>query len=284
MEDTQVRPAQDGSGGQVRATEGGPDVATRAAEGGLGSHARPVQGPTGTRPMSSVPERPACGTFVRDDVAFAGDPYISAHGLELKTYAGYAYRGVDVDVHKGELVAVRGRNGSGKTALLLTLAGRMKPTGGTLSVGGLELPRQRAKAERRVGLGLFHGLNDLQESLTAAYATSAEFELFGRRPRREAVTDYLRAWGLADVANVRVKDLTAEKRAHLGIALAFVGEPDAVVVDDVEDQLTMTQSEGLVNLLLDTARSRDVAIVMGVVERGLAAMADACVYLSKEGE
>ena len=38
------------------------------------------------------------------------------------------------------------------------------------------------------------------------------------------------------------------------------------------------------NLLLDAARTRGVAIVMGVVERDLAAMADACVYLSKEGE
>ena len=59
---------------------------------------------------------------------------------------GYAYREVDVDVHKGELVAVRGRNGSGKTALLLTLAGRMKQTEGTLNVGEFELPRQRSKA------------------------------------------------------------------------------------------------------------------------------------------
>lgn len=262
MEDTQVRPAQ------------GESV----------DHARPAQGPTGTHPMPPVSERPECGTFVRNDVAFEGDPYISACGLELKTYAGYAYRGVDVDVHKGELVAVRGRNGSGKTALLLTLAGRMKPTGGTLTVGEFELPRQRAKAERHVGLGLFKGLNDLQESLTVAYAAGAEFELYGRKPRREDVIGYLRQWGLADVAGVRVKDLTSERLTQLGIALALVGEPDAIVMDDVEDQLTMTQSEGLVDLLLDVARSRNVAVVMGVVERDLAAMADACVYLSKEGE
>ena len=204
--------------------------------------------------------RPESGTFVREGATFAGAPYISARGLGLKTYAGYAYREVDVDVHKGELVAVRGRNGSGKTALLLTLAGRMKQT------------------------GLFSGLNDLQDSLTAAYALGAEFELYGRKPRREAVTDYLRQWQLGDVANVRVKDLTSQKLAQLGIALAFVGEPDAVVVDDVESQLTMSQSEALVDLLLDAARTRNVAVVVGVVERDLAAMADATVYLSKDGE
>ena len=238
-----------------------------------------------------LPQHPWGGVGVSDEIddtregaAFAGAPYISARGLGLKTYAGYAYREVDVDVHKGELVAVRGRNGSGKTALLLTLAGRMKQTEGTLNVGEFELPRQRSKAERHVGLGLFSGLNDLQDSLTAAYALGAEFELYGRKPRREAVTDYLRQWQLGDVANVRVKDLTSQKLAQLGIALAFVGEPDAVVVDDVESQLTMSQSEALVDLLLDAARTRNVAVVVGVVERDLAAMADATVYLSKDGE
>ncbi|WP_080803329.1 ATP-binding cassette domain-containing protein [Arabiibacter massiliensis] len=248
---------------------------------------RPAPDPSAAQPMPAAgadPTRPECGTFVRDAERFAGEPYISARGLELKTFSGYAYRGVDVDVHKGQLVAVRGRNGSGKTALLLTLAGRMKPTGGTLEAGGFQLPRQRAKAERHVGLSLFKGLNDLQDSLTAAYATGAEFELYGRTPRREAVLGYLRQWGLADVANLRVKDLTSEKLTQLGIALAFAGEPDAIVVDDVEDQLTMSQSQGLVQLLLDTARTRNAAIVVGVVERDLAAMADACVYLSKEGE
>lgn len=212
------------------------------------------------------------------------EAFIVAHDLELKTLAGYAYRGVNLEVQRGEVLAVRGRNGSGKTALLLTLAGRMKSTGGTLQVGGIDLPRHRAKIQRRVGMSLIAGLNDLQDSLTVAFAVSAEFELYGRNPRREHVLAYLREWDLADVAEVRVKDLTAEKLAELGIALAFAGEPDAVVVDDVEDQLTILQSEGLMNLLEKAARERNVAIVVGVVERGLAALADRCLYLEKEGE
>ena len=223
-------------------------------------------------------------TVAAASAASEAKPYFRARGLGLKTYAGYAYRAVDVDARAGELFAVRGRNGSGKTALLLTLAGRMKPTEGSLSAGGLELPRQRAKVARRVGLGLFKGLNDLQENLTAARAAGAEFELSGRRPRRDAVLSYLREWGLDDVADVRVKDLTSQKLAALGIALAFSGEPDAVVVDDVEDQLTMAQSKALVSLLREAARARGAAVVVGVTERDLAAMADACVYLAKEGE
>ena len=204
--------------------------------------------------------------------------------MGLKTFAGFAYRDVDVDVHKGELVAVRGRNGSGKTRFCSRLPAASKPTTGTLTVAVSSCRASARRSERHVGLALFSGLNDLQESLTVLYALGAEFELYGRKPRRESVTGYLRAWELEDVANVRVKDLTSEKLVQLGIALAFVGEPDAVVVDDVESQLTMSQSEGLVQVLLDAARTRNAAIVVGVVERDLAAMADATVYLSKEGE
>lgn len=211
-------------------------------------------------------------------------PALVARALELKTYRGYAYRAIDFSVARGQVAAVRGRNGSGKSALLLTVAGRMKSTGGMLTVGGYRLPQQRRRMERTAGLALFAGLNDLQDSLTTANAVSAEFELYGRGSRREHVAAYLHDWQLDDVAGVRVKDLTAEKLATLGIALGFAGEPDVVVVDDIEDQMTMSQSTDLMNLLLRTARERHVAIVVGVVERDLAAMADVRVFLTKEGE
>ena len=80
------------------------------------------------------------------------------------------------------------------------------------------------------------------------------------------------------------KQNISEKMAQLGIALAFVGEPEAVVIDDIEDQLTMSQSEGLMTMLHRAAREQSAAIVVGVVERGLADMADAKVFLAKEGE
>lgn len=227
---------------------------------------------------------PQSGTFRNKQRDFGSEPFIVARDLELKTLAGYVYRNVSVNVHKGELVAVRGRNGSGKTSLLLALAGRMKHTGGSLTIGGWDLPRQRAKAARQVGMALFEGLNDLQDSLTVAYATSAEFELYGRKPRREDVMASLGRWHLDDVADLRVKDLNSEQLTVLGISLAFVRHPDIVVVDDIEAQLTLEQSKRLMQLLHDLARDRATGIIVGITERDLAAMADTCVYLSKEGE
>lgn len=239
---------------------------------------------TAVAPLPKTGKKPIERTTLPIMPSVQEAPVIVARALELKTYRGYAYRAIDLSVARGQVAAVRGRNGSGKSALLLTIAGRMKSTGGALTVDGYQLPHQRRRVERRVGLSLFAGLNDLQDSLNTLNAVSAEFELYGRSSRREHVMAYLRGWQLDDVAAVRVKDLTAEKLATLGIALGFAGEPDVVVVDDIEDQMTMSQSTDLMHLLLCAARERHVAIVVGVVERDLAAMADVSVFLTKEGE
>ncbi|WP_165248022.1 ABC transporter ATP-binding protein [Adlercreutzia sp. ZJ141] len=227
---------------------------------------------------------PRSGTFQNEQCDYGSESFIIARDLEMKTLVGYVFRNVSVSVHKGELVAVRGRNGSGKTSLLLALAGRMKHTGGSLTIGGYILPRQHAKAAQQVGMALFEGLNDLQDSLTVAYATSAEFELYGRKPRRDDVMASLRRWHLDSVADQRVKDLNSEQLTVLGISLAFVRHPSIVVVDDIEAQLTLEQSKRLMLLLRDLARERNVGIIVGITERELAIMADTCVYLSKEGE
>ncbi len=211
------------------------------------------------------------------------ETYLKVRSLRLRTLGGLVYDGIDIDANPGSVTALRGRSGSGKTALLLTLSGRMKPSSGTLQVGGYELPRQRSKVERSVGLALFAGLNDLQENLSLDFVMHTEFKLFNRPAGKSFVKDYLQEWGLADIANERVKDITAEQKARFGIALACVGKPKMIVVDDIEDQMTMNQSKALMELLLKISRELDLVVVVGIMERDLAAMADKTVYLSKEG-
>ncbi|MEG2982628.1 MAG: ATP-binding cassette domain-containing protein [Raoultibacter sp.] len=209
--------------------------------------------------------------------------FLEARGLGLKTLGGYAYKGVDIMLSAGQIYAVRGHNGSGKTALLLSCAGRMAFSEGRLRVGAAQLPHARNAVQKSVGLALFKGLNDLQESLKVAYAVGAEFELYGRKPEKTAVSAYLRQWQLRDCANVLVKDLTAEQSLQLGIALACVGKPQMIVVDDIEDQLTKAQSEQLMEALVALAHGQGTTVMVGCVERDLAAMADGVCYLEKEG-
>ncbi|MBQ3106348.1 MAG: ATP-binding cassette domain-containing protein, partial [Eggerthellaceae bacterium] len=201
-------------------------------------------------------------------------PFIEAHNLSLKYLGRYLYDNVSLCARQGEVLALLGGNGSGKTPLLLTLAGRMKATSGSLRIGDVRLPRHRRTAMRQVGLSLFRGANDLQDSLAVRYAVKMELELYGRPANRQAVEAYLAEWDLSSLANERVKNLTARQTAELGIALAFVGRPQAVMVDDVESRLTLLESKALMALLTQQARERHVAVCVGVVESMLAKGAD----------
>ena len=208
-----------------------------------------------------------------------GTNIIEAEDLELKTILGCPYTGVTFSVRQGNVFAFRGRNGSGKSALLLTVAGRTRFTKGRLNVLGHALPQGAHDVQKRVGLALFDGLNDLPDTQLVRFAVAAEFELYDRRLSREDVARYLDEWKLGDIAEQRVRDLTRDQLVHLGIALAWAGHPDIIVVDDIESQLTKDQSTAIMNDLHRLASKRNVTILVGLLERDLAAMADDSYYL-----
>ena len=209
----------------------------------------------------------------------AGTNIIEANELELKTILGCPYTGVTFSVKQGEVFALCGQNGSGKSALLLTIAGRTRFTKGSLTVLGYPLPRNAHEVQKRVGLALFDGLNDLPDTQLARLSVAAEFELYNRRLSHDDITRYLDEWKLTDIADKRIRDLTRDQLVHLGIALAWASHPDIIVVDDIEGQLTKDQSTSIMNDLRSLASKRNVTIVVGVLERDLAAMADNAYYL-----
>ena len=211
-----------------------------------------------------------------------GEPIVTARNLEHKNPIGCPYSGVNLDIYQGQVFAIRGRSGSGKTALLLTIAGRMLPTKGSLHVLGFKPPFGVGKIQKRVGLGFIEGLNELAPAQTVWRAVAAEFELHRRRASKDAVEDYLAEWRLDELADARVAELTEQVMVRLGVALAWVGHPDIIIIDDIEMGLTKNQSIEIMERLFKQAQQRNVTFVVGVLERDLAAMADGALYLGKE--
>jgi ABC-type multidrug transport system ATPase subunit len=166
---------------------------------------------------------------------------------------------VRVTAGPGALVAVAGPSGSGRTSLLLTLTGRMRSTEGTALVGGLALPRRMA-AVRRVGaLAHVPGVTDLDPALTVAehlrerallqrrFGDSVRGLLRPRRERaraaRQAIDRALDAAGLDPQslpkgARTAVRDLERVERLRLSVALALIGRPRLLGVDDVDLKLS----------------------------------------------
>nr|WP_246315000.1 ATP-binding cassette domain-containing protein [Kineococcus aurantiacus] len=161
------------------------------------------------------------------------------------------YSGVDLDVAEGSVLVVRGRAGQGKTSLLLTLAGRMRPTAGHLAVLGEPLPARAGAVRRRVALAEVRGVNDLDDALTVEQHVAERLVLHqpwhrpwvsdaqvGEQLERAGQVLARTADAGADVPALRprefVSDLDPLERMTLGVVLALIGRPDVLVVDDVD--------------------------------------------------
>ncbi|MEU4608883.1 ABC transporter ATP-binding protein [Streptomyces umbrinus] len=138
-----------------------------------------------------------------------------------------AVRGVSFSVGRGELFALLGTNGAGKTSTVELLEGLASPSGGQVRVLGHDPYTERAKVRPHIGVMLQEGgfSSELTVGETVrmwAGCTS------GARPEREA----LALVGLSRRANVRVKQLSGGEKRRLDLACAILGRPEVLFLDE----------------------------------------------------
>jgi ABC-2 type transport system ATP-binding protein len=198
---------------------------------------------------------------------------ITARDLSLRTRAGWVYRDIDLDVPAGTLAVITGPARSGKTALLLTLAGRMAPGNGALTVAGADARRRPSAARRLAGLGEFRGVNDLDETLSVADQVLAELALHGRHWRGAHIAPLLERLGLNVDPRATVRSLTAADRLLLGAALGLIGDPPLLVLDELDESTTPAETEAVL-AALRRLTSAGYTVVAGTLDPCLAAAAD----------
>ncbi|MFD9595251.1 ABC transporter ATP-binding protein [Kitasatospora sp. NPDC059973] len=161
----------------------------------------------------------------------ASDPVIEVTDLHRHYGSGatdfHAVRGVDLTVGRGELFALLGTNGAGKTSAMELIEGLAAPTAGTVRVLGHDPYRERAALRPRIGIMLQEGgfpgdLTVAETGRSWAGMTS------GARPLEEA----LELVGLADRRGVRVKQLSGGERRRLDLAMALLGRPEVLFLDE----------------------------------------------------
>lgn len=172
-------------------------------------------------------------------------PAVSARDLSLHGGRGTVYGPLDIDIDPGTLTIVQGPQGSGRTALLLTLAGRMKPDRETreLTVLGLDLPRQRREVQRLVAIAGFKGIDELDDSVTVRDMVRERLGWLSRWYRPRIHLDESRYAALAaPVFGDRILpgldevvwDLDELDQMLLRITIAMAQEPRMLVVDDLD--------------------------------------------------
>lgn len=190
---------------------------------------------------------------------------VTADRVGLRGSRGWVFHDVTFDARPGDLVGVTAGGGAGRTSLLLVLGGRMRPSAGEVSVDGLALPRRCRQVQRICALGEMETVNELDDAVSVGGHVAERAHLVGRFARPHTVAAALARVGLDLDLDRRmlVRDLDTFERRLLGVALALLGEPRLVLVDDADDRLTEDVRPRMWERLAAVAESGPTVIAAG---------------------
>jgi putative ABC transport system ATP-binding protein len=195
----------------------------------------------------------------------------------------HALRGVDLSVSPGELVAIMGPSGSGKSSLL-TIAGSLEdPTSGEVVIGGVSLSgmhrNDKARLRRRSIGFVFQDFN-LLAGLTAAENVAMPLELDGMAARaaRELAMHALAELDMTERSAQFPDELSGGERQRVAIARAVVGQRRLLLADEPTGALDSVNSEAVMRLLREMC-SRGAAGIVVTHESQLASWANRVVFL-----
>ena len=213
-------------------------------------------------------------------------PMLAARDVRLAYRAGEStvtvLDGLDLEVGRGERVAITGPSGSGKTSLLLVLTGLEEADAGEVRVDGRSLAAMDADARadlRRERIGIVFQSFHLIPTLTARENVALPLEIGGVARARERAARMLERVGLGERASHYPSELSGGEQQRVAIARALVHEPALVVADEPTGNLDADTGERVVELLFELERETGATLVLVTHDPALAARCDRALAL-----
>lgn len=193
---------------------------------------------------------------------------------------------LDLDVDAGDFVALMGPSGSGKTTLLNLIAGIDRPTGGTLTIGGVDistLSRSRLADWRSRNVGYIFQLYNLVPVLTAYENVELPLLLqpLTRRERHARVSTALELVNIADRHDHFPRQLSGGQEQRVAIARAIVSDPAIVVADEPTGDLDAESAAAIMQLLCRLNRELGKTLIMVTHDARCASHARRTLHLDK---
>ena len=204
----------------------------------------------------------------------------------LKLRSGYGgkpvLQGIDMDVREGEIVAVIGRNGVGKSTLMRTLIGLLPPTEGSIVFKGRDVSSLVAHCRARLGIGYVPQGRDVFPRMSVEENLKVG-EMTGRKVEPE---DYRRVYGtfpiLAERRAQQAGTLSGGQQQQLAIGRVMISNPSLILLDEPSEGIQPSIVQDIARTIVDLNRQTDVTIIF--VEQNLdmiRAMAQRCYVMDK---
>lgn len=198
-----------------------------------------------------------------------------------------ALQGIDLEVAKGQLIALRGRSGSGKTTLLNCIGGLDKPSSGQVWLEGrniTQLPERERVHLRRHRLGFVFQSHALLPTYSAWENVELMLRLtgLGHRARRERTQQVLAMVGLNKWMEHRPFELSGGQQQRVAIARAIASRPALILADEPTGELDTATGQQILRLFRHIADQEGATVLIATHDLAVDAFADK-VYQLKDG-